>query len=332
MDAKEIERRLGIAPGTTLTALVALAERIAPKAPADAFGELWLHLPWLDPKVSLEDLRYGTPKNVHPFAETGGDLNHFGFLMDGALPTDERSIVYVVPKDDDEATHIVAPNLRAFLGLVATAFGEVVSRDATDADWARFRQDWYGEDPECLKEMARLSELLCTIPGVERPASPSKVANACPDKAFRLVFDDEDDGDDAPRPAPPKDFKSNSFDAQQASRLAQEALAQGRFDEAIAQAQNGVQSPAYQARCLFTLAYAYQRAGQPVAAKRTAEQLLAAWLNPSPVALPGVHARLVIERDSLSALLEELFGAQAQTMVAQVRTAPDLEDTGGDFL
>ncbi len=187
MDARELEKKLGIAPGATLTALVDLAERASPAAPWDAFEPLWLGLPWLKAGTSAASMRCSTPKNVHPFAETGGDLNHFGFLLDGEMPTDERPIVYVVPKDDDEATEIVAPNLRAFLGLVAVAFGEVVSRAATDAEWATFRRDWYGDDPALLAEMDRLSALLCSIPGVVRPISPSRVANACPNQAFELV-------------------------------------------------------------------------------------------------------------------------------------------------
>ena len=35
--------------------------------------------------------------------------------------------------------------------------------------------------------MGRLSALLCSIPGVVRPLSPSRVANACPNQTFVLV-------------------------------------------------------------------------------------------------------------------------------------------------
>lgn len=190
MNAQQLEKRLGMALGATLTALVDLAEQVSPSAPWDAFAPLWLRLPWLDEKTRASEMRCATPRNVHPFAETGGDLNHFGFLLDGDVPTDERPIVYVAPKDDVEATEIVAPNLRAFLGLIAVAFGEVVSRSATNAEWAAFRREWYGDDPTRLSEMDRLSTLLCSIPGVARPTSPWTVANAYPNQAFELPEDD----------------------------------------------------------------------------------------------------------------------------------------------
>lgn len=126
-----------------------------------------------------------TPLNVHPFAVTGGNLRHFGFSMADDLPTDERPIVAVYPKDD--SVHVVAPNLRAFLGLIAVAHGEAVERSATDETWLGARADTYGDDPERLAEMLRLSDALCTIPGVSRPARPASVATAAPDQQFELA-------------------------------------------------------------------------------------------------------------------------------------------------
>ncbi len=191
MDEKDIEQRLGILPGETMKALVALAERISPKSPGWAFDSLWFAMPWLEQGQSGGQ---GTPHNVHPFASTGGNLNHFGFLMDNDLPTDERPIVRVVPKGGDEETEIIAPNLREFLGLIAIAFGEVGSRSASDEEWFGFRDAWYGEqeadDPERLAEMAHLSDALCTIPGVKRPQSPSKVARSCANQRFTINFDE----------------------------------------------------------------------------------------------------------------------------------------------
>jgi len=111
-------------------------------------------------------------------ASSRGESNHFGFLLDGDRTTDERPIVLVVPRGDLESTEVVAPNLRAFLGLVAVADRECVSRGATDAEWAAFRRESYGDDAARLAEMDRLSTLLCTIPGVVRPTSPSSVALA----------------------------------------------------------------------------------------------------------------------------------------------------------
>lgn len=197
MNARQLKKKLGMEPGTTLTKLVELAEEVSPSEPSNAFAPLWLRLPWLEKGTSIDEMRHLTPRNVHPFAETGGDLNHFGFLLDGDVPTDERPIVYVMPKDDDDATTIVAPNLRAFLGLVAVAFGEVISRRATDAEWRGARREWYGDDAATLAIMEELSARLCSIPGVERPASPARVANAYPNQAFELCEEDSGLEDDS---------------------------------------------------------------------------------------------------------------------------------------
>lgn len=333
MNEKEIQKKLGMPPGSTLTALVALAEKVSPEAPWDAFELLWLSLPWLKPGATADEIRYGTPKNVHPFAETGGDLHHFGFLMDRDVLIDQRPIVYVDPKDDDDATQIIAPSLGDFLGLVAVSFAEVVSRSAADADWFGFRKQWYGDDPNRLKEMERLSNLLCSIPGVVRAASPSKVANAYPDQAFRLVFEGEDeDEDEGPKETRTADFKNSLWDAQQATAFAQKAFDEQRFDEAVHHARCGMQHPAFRPRCLYVIATTYQRSGQKGAAKSTAEELLSAWLDTSPISLPGVHPRKAIDRDELISLLELVEGSHAAPIVKRVREAPELDEPSGDFL
>lgn len=333
MNDQEIQRKLGIPPGETLAKLVALAEKVSPKAPWDSFELLSLSLSWLKPGASAREMRHGTPRNVHPFAETGGDLHHFGFLMDGDLSTDQRPIVSVDPKDDDDATQIVAPSLRDFLGLVATSFAEVVSRRATDDDWVQFRKQWYGDDPTRLREMEHLSNLLCSIPGVVRPSSPSKVANSYPDQSFRLVFqgenEAEDEGGQETRSA---DFKNNLSDAQQASAFAQRAVEERRFDEAILHARSGMQHPAHRPRCLYVLATAYQRAGQKSAAKGTTQELLKAWLDPSSISPPGVHPRKAIDREELISLLKLVEGGHAVPMIKRIQETPDLDEPGGDFL
>ena len=62
MNARTIARRLGTEPGTTLTSLVALAETLSPSAPSDAFGALWLYLPWLASDEAAAQMRcYGGP-------------------------------------------------------------------------------------------------------------------------------------------------------------------------------------------------------------------------------------------------------------------------------
>lgn len=55
-----------------------------------------------------------------------------------------------------------------------------------NAEWHAYREEWDGDDPDRLEEMNRLSDLLCTIEGVARPASPSAVANAHPNQRFEL--------------------------------------------------------------------------------------------------------------------------------------------------
>jgi hypothetical protein len=126
-----------------------------------------------------------SPANVLPFAWTGGDGNHFGFLWDVSLvPADQRPIVKVYGCDDDDAIEVVASNLADFLSLVAVAFAEVVSREATDAEWFRFRDEWYGDDPAMLTKMHDKPGWLFTLPGVRRLDSPRAVANAAPNQRF----------------------------------------------------------------------------------------------------------------------------------------------------
>jgi hypothetical protein len=187
----ELERKLSIPPGRTLTALVALAKEIDPETPETAFAPLWFEMHWLKPTWdSIEGLCCRTPENVLPFAETGGDLNHFGFLMDDPkLATDERPIVMVVPKDDDEATQVVASNLRDFLSLLTVGFGDIVSRQLEDKEWFAVREEWYGDDPDRLAEMKRLSDHLATIDGVQKPGKPRELANAARNRKFVLPDD-----------------------------------------------------------------------------------------------------------------------------------------------
>lgn len=324
MDEKVVARRLGIPPGATLMNLVALAEKTSPRSPWSAFQPLWLLLPWLESDETAGQIRHGTPRNVAPFAETGGDLNHFGFLMDGILSTDERPIVYVEPKNEDDATQIVAPNLRAFLGLVSVAFAEVVSRSATDTEWFGFRKQWYDEDVALLAQMGRLSDLLCTLPGVTRPESPSKVANAYPDQAFKLVFDDEE-AEPAPLPS------NRLWDAHEATGFAQRALEERRYEEAVQHAKYGLQHPASMPRSMFVLATAEWHLGRKNAAQATMKELLRAWLDPKGAVLPRVHPRKVIERAEMTFLLRLVEGAQASPFIEQVESAPELEEASGDF-
>lgn len=170
--------------GTTLEALIDLSARLNPKDPPNAFAHLWFRV--LDAEdLEVEASNPIAPPEVRLFAWTGGDGNCFGFLMDDpAQPTDERPIVKIYGCADASAYEVVAANLRDLLSLLALAFGEVITRAATDQEWQRFRKDWYGDDPKTLRQMERLSRELLTLPGVRIPSSPSTLACAAPTRAF----------------------------------------------------------------------------------------------------------------------------------------------------
>jgi hypothetical protein len=184
LTGEEIRRRIKISPGTTLMDLAKCAFIACPENPASAFDKLRFQLPWLNSDYKDYEYYFGgvnTPPNVHPFAFSGGDLVHFGFLTDEDLPTDERPIVVVDPSD---YAHIVAPNLRGFLGLLLISTnGELINR-YTNAIWFSLRKD--SGDVEHEREIERLSKILLTIPGVENPRDPEKISNSIPDIKFKL--------------------------------------------------------------------------------------------------------------------------------------------------
>ena len=74
MKPRELEKKLGMDPGRTLTALVALAYEELPESPGGAFGELCLGLPWLEQRAQWTGRCLATPKNVYAFAKTGGTM------------------------------------------------------------------------------------------------------------------------------------------------------------------------------------------------------------------------------------------------------------------
>lgn len=67
------------------------------------------------------------------------------------------------------------------------AHGDCVSRAATDAEWAAAQSEWSDGDAARLAEMGRISSLIYSLPGVARPSSPSRVANAHPNQSFSRV-------------------------------------------------------------------------------------------------------------------------------------------------
>jgi hypothetical protein len=152
------QRTFGAPLGETFTALIQLAAEIRPDDPPNAFDPLWFRL--LDPEhLDIEEQNRFAPPNVGLFAWTGGDGNCFGFLLDDPSPAvDERRIVKLYPMDDASSYEVVAPNLPELLGLLAVAFGEVVTRKATDEEWRQFRVEWYGSEPDLLSEMDALSK------------------------------------------------------------------------------------------------------------------------------------------------------------------------------
>lgn len=185
---KEMKDRLTITPGSTLIELAKRSCETAPALPSHAFDKLWFNLPWLNSTYEGYNACFsgiGTPKNVKAFAFTGGDLVHFGFLTAPGLENEEAPIVCIDPGD---RAQIVAPNLRAFLGLLSIAFGEVMGRH-TNENWFSFRQKSYGNEPDHLLEMERLSQIILTIPGVTRPDDPESILNMLDDIPFELSWD-----------------------------------------------------------------------------------------------------------------------------------------------
>ncbi len=174
-----IARKLGLPVGPLMLALVKLCEEESAAEPENALEVLWVRLWWLHPDVR-RPLSHGTPSRVISFVETGGDLNHFGFLEgSSAETTDERAIVLVEPKGD--APRIVAENLATFLGLIALAsaeafidFGGGRASPSRDRRWRGWRTEWYASEPKRLAEMNRLSDKLLALPGVVAVKSPSR--------------------------------------------------------------------------------------------------------------------------------------------------------------
>ncbi|MFT3776212.1 MAG: hypothetical protein QM820_63520 [Minicystis sp.] len=134
IDFDVLEARLALPLGPTLRAFVEMAYRAHPEAPSEAFAHSLVYLPWIDPVgPAAEAIRAPgmTPRDVRPFAETGGDLTHFGFLLDGSsAPADERPIVMIIK--DSPAASIVAPNLASFLGLLTSFLAEDIDRKRND--------------------------------------------------------------------------------------------------------------------------------------------------------------------------------------------------------
>jgi len=177
-----IERAYGATPGPLLRALVELCFRLDPESPADALGSVFLLLDWIPPgAMSVDDRRVDemTPRNVWPFAATGADLEHFGFLLqDGDdRPIEDRPVVFVAK--DVPPAHIVAPNLASFLGIVAWTGWPQIDRQRTDHHFAETRSEQLNDD-----DTRACMESLLTLPGVTLPTSPMRVVRRVQDRWF----------------------------------------------------------------------------------------------------------------------------------------------------
>jgi hypothetical protein len=180
-DLPHLESKLGVPLGDTLRALIEVAYAREPERPQEAFRPLSLLLDWIGPDATTPDaLRVDemTPRDVLPFASTGTDQHHMGFLMrDPSLATDARPVVFIA--QDVPSAHVVAPNLRAFLGLVAYGGASWVRRDSLDSEWKKVRAALLAGG-----EAGHAAAALVKVPGVSLPASPARVTRMAPDCRF----------------------------------------------------------------------------------------------------------------------------------------------------
>jgi hypothetical protein len=178
------EATLGIPIGPLMIALVELHAR-----EQGGFEGLELLL-----EPGFERIPEMTPVDVLPFGATAIDLTHFGFLIteDENRSTDSRPICLVTK--DFPTAHVVAPDLAGFLSLAAVAGVQMIRRGAPDAAYFRAREERLAESGgfRVGEEFRRISDLLCTIPGVALPESPQRITLASPDLDFELE----------PRPTP----------------------------------------------------------------------------------------------------------------------------------
>jgi hypothetical protein len=164
LDIKALEARFGGAPlGPMLIALSEKACQLAPFEPWAAFEPLEMRLIYLGEEQEEEERPpLHVPDNIVIFLETGIDLHCAGFVDEekrNLLPVDERPICFIT---EDEEPQIVAPNLAAFLGMVAVAGVEAVAIEQSDGDWLEMREERMHE-----QAFKVLSKELCSLQGVK---------------------------------------------------------------------------------------------------------------------------------------------------------------------
>lgn len=178
-DIDALEKQYG-AFGPVLRALIELEAR------EDSLDVLGLNVSGRFLSGKPETLEhFGNPRDLLVFVETRAN-DYAAFYMKGEYATlDARPICIV--RVDAPPCRIVAPNLADFLGLATIAGVEEIARDKSDVEWRRTRNEQLERDVD--GEFARLSALVCAIPGVVAPALPALVTQAHPDIAI------EDDGE-----------------------------------------------------------------------------------------------------------------------------------------
>ena len=203
--ARKLERKLGIPPGKTLTALAKRAFARYPREPWLTFNPLSLDLHWLCAAVPpTGEYRPGPrPRGVVAFTSTTQPRPEFGtvdpyfaFLLDGAKSTDDRPIVVIHPADGKRCARVIAPNLRGFLGLVAYAGAGWMRREWTRAQWDKASLDLEDlfEGGDGVRALRTARKSLLSIPGVKTPKDPLEITRASPD--IELTYD--------PPESPPK--------------------------------------------------------------------------------------------------------------------------------
>lgn len=177
-----LEAALGVAVGPLTCTLFDLADAIGFPSPSpigtiSSGSPIWRCDFYVDFPAPFPTI---TPSNVVLFGSTGVDGNQFGFVkpLHPRGTTDDLAVCLVRPKGGDP---VLAPNLVAFLSLVATAGTEAIDIDMTDADFADARA-------RALEDAGfrEASALLCTLPGVMVPTAPAAILRACPEVALEI--------------------------------------------------------------------------------------------------------------------------------------------------
>jgi hypothetical protein len=303
-DDRVLARRLGLALGPTLSALVDRAYQLDPRAPEDAFAALFFLLDWIGPQdFDIEELRVPgmTPPNVLPFGRTGGDLHHFGFLMDDpALPTDERPVVYIAK--DVPAAHVVAPNLVGFLSLVAWGGASWIDRAQLPERGGLLVYRARCDDPEDGGEpFRRASEALCSIPGVAIPDHPRAIAEILPDRAFTYP--------EPPAPPPRRiDFAAMPppRDGDDAISRAEWAIREGALDVALALVRRTFERADLERRAHYLVLDQLAAANRTAEARSELPRMLDAWEARSFIH-PGEWDRLLERMRRIGGVDDALF-------------------------